>query len=84
MASGLPADYGVVLDDAVRDLRGVDALDYPIVGTDAATLDHRGPGVIAATPLPSPKEPTPAARERHNLTHALRGLVSGRCRMSGT
>ena len=41
----------------------------PIVGVDVVTHDHRGPGALAAKPLPAPKAPTPAARRRHNLTH---------------
>ena len=57
------------LDDVVHDLKGVAVLGDPIVGTDVVTYDDRGPGALVATPLPSPKEPTPAAREKHNLTH---------------
>ena len=63
------AEVDVALDDEVHDLKGVAELGDPIVGTEVVTLDARGPGALAATPLPSPKEPTPAARERHNLTH---------------
>ena len=55
--------------DTVADLRGVAVLGDPIVGVEVVTLDHRGPGAIQATALPSPKEPTPAQREKHHLTH---------------
>ena len=63
------AGGNVNLDDVVHDLKGVAVWGDPIVGTDVVTYDERGPGALVATPLPSPKEPTPAARERHNLTH---------------
>ena len=57
-------------DDFVRDLKGVALLGDPIVGVEIVTLDERGPGAVAARALPSPNEPTPAARAAHNLTHA--------------
>ena len=57
-------------DDFVADPRGVAVLGEPIVGVEVVTLDEKGPGVIQAKALPSLKEPTPAARALHNLTHA--------------
>ena len=59
----------VVLDDEVRDLKGVTVRGEPVIGTAVITLDERGQGARPAIPLPSPKEPTQAAREIHNLTH---------------
>ena len=44
-------------------------LGDPIVGTEVVTRDDRGQGALSPRGLPSPKEPTPAARELHNLTH---------------
>ena len=44
-------------------------LGDPIVGTAVIVSDSRGQGAVSPRTLPSPKEPTPAARERHNLTH---------------
>ena len=58
------------LDDHVVDLKGVAVLGEPIVGVEVVTLDGNGPGVRPAIGLPSPNEPTPAARAAHNLTHA--------------
>ena len=56
-------------EDLVVDLKKAAVLGEPIVGIEAITLDQRGPGALAARPLPSPKEPTQAAIDRHNLTH---------------
>ena len=44
-------------------------LGDPIIGTDIVVKDDRGQGALSPRALPSPKEPTPAERERHNLTH---------------
>ena len=53
----------------VLDLRKVAVLGEPIVGQEVVTLDEHGPGAIKARGLPSPKEPTQAARDLHYLTH---------------
>ena len=45
----------LVDDDVVRDLKGTAILGDPIVGTEIITYDERGPGALAASPLPSPK-----------------------------
>ena len=61
---------GVAADgDEAIDLKKAAVLGEPIVGVEAITLDHRGRGALPARPLPSPKEPTQAAIDRHNLTH---------------
>ena len=57
-------------DDFVADLKDVAVLGEPIVGIEVVTLDEKGPGALQARALPSPNEPTPAARAAHNLTHA--------------
>ena len=45
-------------------------LGDPIVGQEEVTWDDsKGEGALAASPLKSPRTPTAAARERHNLTH---------------
>ena len=45
-------------------------LSDPIVGMDKVTWeDGKGPGAIAAKPLPSPKPMTDAQRRIHDLTH---------------
>ena len=59
----------VVDEDAVADLKKAAVLGDSIVGIEAITHDHRGPGALQARPLPSPKEPTQAAIDRHNRTH---------------
>ena len=51
------------------DLKKMAVLGEPIVGIEAVTLDEKGQGALPARALPSPKEPTPAERDRHNLTH---------------
>ena len=58
------------LDDTGVDLKGTAVLGDPIVGVDIVTFDENGPGARAARALPSPREPTPAQRAAHNLTHA--------------
>ena len=55
--------------DLVKDLKGSAVLGDLIVGTEAVTLDSRGKGAPAARVLPSPKEPTQAAIDRHNVLH---------------
>ena len=62
----------VELEGAIHDLKGVAVMGGPIVGAEVVTFGSRGPGAIVATPMPAPKEPTPAAREKHNLTRPLR------------
>ena len=45
-------------------------LSDPIVGMERVTWDDgKGPGAIAAKPLPSPKSMTDAQRRIHDLTH---------------
>ena len=56
-------------DEQVIDMKANAVLGEPIVGVEAITFDGRGQGALAPRPLPAPKEPTAAARERHNLTH---------------
>ena len=63
------ADDDVNVDDVVHDLKGVAVLGDPIVCTAVVTVDERGQGALAATPRPSPKEHTPAAKETHKQTH---------------
>ena len=58
-----------MLNDDVEDLKGVAVVGDPIVGVEVVTLDERGQGARSPRLLPSPKEPTPAARAIHNLTH---------------
>ena len=41
----------------------------PSVGVEQVVLDADGPGAREAQPLPTPKGMTPAAWERHRLTH---------------
>ena len=67
-ASG-SAGQPVMDSDGPIDLKKAAVLGDPIVGIEVVTLDHRGQGGIAAVQLPSPKEPTQAAIDRHNLTH---------------
>ena len=56
------------LDD-VRDLNGRADLADPISGYDVTFKDDTGPGALTIQPLPSPKQPSPAAIARHFLTH---------------
>ena len=65
-----------MVDTEVKNLRDFAVLGEPIVGTEMVVLDERGQGALSPRLLPSPKEPTPAARAIHNLTHALRSMVS--------
>ena len=58
-------------DDYVVDLKGLAVLGEPIVGAEV-TLDDKRPGALKARALPSPREPTPAARAADNLTRAKR------------
>jgi hypothetical protein len=45
-------------------------LSEPIVGMDKVTwVDGKGPGALAAKPLPSPKPMSDAQRRIHDLTH---------------
>ena len=53
----------------VRTLKEWAVLSEPIVGVEVVTLDERGQGALPPQALPAPKEPTPAVRARHNLTH---------------
>ena len=67
MDSENTATTGVTdLDDVVANLSDVAVLGDKIVGLEAVTFDEHGPGVLPVRPLPSPQEPTPAERERHN------------------
>ena len=63
-ADGHAADF----QDEVVDLPEVAVLGDKIVGVDVVTYDEHGPGVLPVKPLPSPQEPTPAERERHNVS----------------
>ena len=65
-SEGASAD-GHETDDEVVNLEEVAVLGDKIVGTEIVTLDERGPGALKVQPLPSPQEPTPAERERHNV-----------------
>ena len=56
-------------DVEVRNIRDSAVLSEPIVGVDKVVLDERGQGALSPRMLPAPKEPTPAARAKHNLTH---------------
>ena len=56
-------------EEPVADIQKHAVAGEPIVGVEVVTYDQRGPGAIAAKPLPAPKAPTPAARARHNLSH---------------
>ena len=69
VSEGQGADQVVDEDDAVVDLKRAAVLGEPIVGIEQVTLDERGQGAVNFKILPSPKEPTPAQRERHNICH---------------
>ena len=58
-------DYGID-EDVDVDLA---LFDDPIVGVERVVADQHGPGAIAARPLSSPPSMTPAAFEKHCLTH---------------
>ena len=58
-----------VIEAEVKNLKDWAVFGEPIVGVETVTLDERGEGALTPEALPSPKEPTPAARARHNLTH---------------
>ena len=66
-------------EEEVVDTRKVAVLGEPIVGVDAVTFDERGQGALQAEGLPSPKEPTQAARDKHNPTHLPFELVCPIC-----
>ena len=53
----------------VIDLRRAAVLGEPIVGNEMVTLDKRGSGAVPFRILPSPRQPTPAQIERHNICH---------------
>ena len=59
----------LVDEDEVVDLKKAAVLGDLVVGTEAVTLNHRGQGALKARVLPSPKEPTQAAIDAHNITH---------------
>ena len=60
----------VVDEDHVVDLKNAAVLGDSIVGIEAITYDDKtGKGALFARPLPSPKEPSQAEIDRHNLTH---------------
>ena len=72
----IPSTRAVVSDpeqideaEVVVDLSKEAVLGEPIVGVEVVTLDSQGQGALPARALPSPKEPTQAERDRHNLTH---------------
>ena len=65
---GTKVEVGLAADDVV-DLKGTAVLGEPIVGIEVVTHDERGQGALAARPLPTPKQPTPAQIAQHNLTH---------------
>ena len=59
----------VVDHDLVEDLKKVAVLGEPIVGVESVTLDEHGQGGLAPRILPSPREPTQAEIDRHNVLH---------------
>ena len=59
----------VVDQDNVVDLKKEAVLGDLIVGVESVTLDARGQGALPVRILPSPKEPTQAEIDRHNVLH---------------
>ena len=55
--------------DGVEDLQKHAVLNDPIVGQEVTIMDDRGPGALAARPLPSPQTPSPQAVWRHFISH---------------
>ena len=55
--------------DAVVDLKKAAVLGDLIVGVEAVALDKQGQGALAPRLLPSPKQPTQAEIDRHNVLH---------------
>ena len=59
---GEPEDEHAELDvhdrDGVEDVQGLAVLTGPIVGRDMTSLDDRGPGALAAKPVPPPQQPS--------------------------
>ena len=51
------------------DVSKVAVLGEPVVGIEMVTLDERGPGARPFKILPSPKQPTQAQIDRHNICH---------------
>lgn len=50
------------------DLKDAAVLGETIVGVKAVSLGERLPGALKVTPLPSPQEPAPAQRDRHDVS----------------
>ena len=61
--------------DEVVNLQEVAVLGDKIVGVEVVTHDEHGRGALAVNPLPSPQEPTPAERERHNVSGHIKYAV---------
>ena len=59
----------VIDRDDVVDLKKEAVLGEVSVGVEAVTLDQRGQGALKARILPSPREPTHAEIDRHNVLH---------------
>ena len=62
-AEGVEAEP--VVDVEVKNLKDFAVLGEPIVGIDKVVLDDRGQGALPPKMMPSPNEPTPAARALH-------------------
>ena len=67
--AGIVGSEAVSDEDVVVDISKVAVLGDLIVGTEAVTFDERGQGARQPRALPSPREPTPAERAIHYLTH---------------
>ena len=66
----MPEDVAAIdAADGVQHLAGKAILNDPIVGREMTIMDDKGPGALAARPLPSPQLPSAEAIARHYLTH---------------
>ena len=74
-------EKGSAMDDEIKNLKDHAVLGERIVGIEKVTLDERGQGALSPRMMPSPREPTPAARARASQfdTFTLRALVSILC-----
>ena len=70
-----PAEVEADEVNEVVDLKRAAVLGDPIVCVEIVTQDERGQGALPFKVLPSPKEPTQAQRDRHNMSLSIRGLV---------